>query len=73
MDIISRRKLYQISDDLKQLNNINRPQKNKSYVAGSTFSTWNVNFTSYDRELNFKVNTDSYAKYFYQTMTLFSL
>jgi len=64
MDIISRRKLYQISDDLKQLNNINRPQKNKSYVAGSTFSTWNVNFTSYDRELNFKVNTDSYAKIF---------
>ena len=62
IDIISRRKLKQISDDLSQLNNIKEPIKNISYLAGSTVSNWNVNFNTYSRETNYKINTDSYAK-----------
>ncbi len=62
IDIISRRKLLQISDDLQQLNNIKKPLKNKSYIAGNTYSLWSVDFTTFERELNYKINTDSYAK-----------
>jgi hypothetical protein len=62
IDIISRRKLKQISDDLGQLNNIKEPIKNISYTSGNTYSTWNVNFETYGRETNYKINTDSYAK-----------
>jgi hypothetical protein len=64
IDIISRRKLYQISEDLQQINNIKEPLKTVSYIAGNTYSTWNVNFSTYKRELNYKLNTDSYAKIF---------
>jgi hypothetical protein len=62
IDIISRRKLKQISDDLGQLNNIKEPIKNISYLAGNSASSWNVNFDTYGRETNYKINTDSYAK-----------
>lgn len=62
IDIISRRKLSQISDDLQQINNIKEPLKTISYIGGNTYSTWNVNFSTYKRELNYKLNTDSYAK-----------
>jgi hypothetical protein len=47
IDIKSRRKLIQISQDLQELNNIQR--------ARSEFYT-------YEREMNFKISTDSYAK-----------
>jgi hypothetical protein len=56
LDIISRRKLYQISEDLQELNNIQRARlKTKEVYIGSTF-------TNYEPELNFKISTDSYTK-----------
>ena len=61
-DIISRRKLYQISDDLQQLNLIQRPVKNTSYLGGSGTNLWFADYNQFQREMNFKVNTDSYAK-----------
>ena len=62
IDIISRRKLYQISDDLQQLNLIQRPVKSKDYLAGSGPNIWFADYNQFEREMNFKVNTDSYAK-----------
>ena len=56
MDIKSRRTLLQISKDLQELNNIQRGLlKKKSLVLGSEFH-------NYERDLNFKIPTDSYAK-----------
>lgn len=55
IDITSRRKLSQISEDLQELNNIQRPMSKVS-------STSNLSFTSYDSFLNFKIPTDSYTK-----------
>lgn len=54
LDIISRRKLYQISEDLQELNNI---QKTQSWLDDGVFK-----YSNYDNELNFKIPTDSYAK-----------
>lgn len=64
IDIISRRKLHQISSDLQYINNIQRPQNTIEYIGGTTQSLqlWNVSYTAYERDLNFKINTDSYAK-----------
>ena len=56
IDILSRRTLLQISQDLQELNNIQRPKsKLKEIVTGSTFY-------NYERELNYKISTDSYTK-----------
>lgn len=56
MDIKSRRTLLQISYDLQELNNIQRGLlKKKNLVLGSEFY-------NYERDLNFKIPTDSYAK-----------
>jgi len=56
IDIKSRRKLIQISQDLQELNNIQRARLRKeSILYGSEFYT-------YEREMNFKISTDSYAK-----------
>lgn len=56
LDIISRRKLHQISSDLQELNNIQRSKlKTTEIVIGSSYD-------NYERELNFKIPTDSYAK-----------
>ena len=55
IDITSRRRLSQISEDLQELNNIQRPMSKVS-------STSNLSFTSYDSFLNFKIPTDSYTK-----------
>jgi hypothetical protein len=55
IDIISRRKLVQISQDLQELNNIQRPLSRVS-------STNNISFTNYDSFLNYKISTDSYTK-----------
>jgi hypothetical protein len=55
IDINSRRKLSQISDDLQELNNIQRARlkkRNKIWLF----------FLHYERELNFKIPTDSYCK-----------
>ena len=57
VDIISRRKLHQISEDLQELNNIQRAKlktTNGLFIGSS--------FDNYERELNFKIPTDSYAK-----------
>jgi subtilisin-like proprotein convertase family protein len=56
IQIRSRRKLSQISRDLMEMNNIQRP---KSKV--STTKT-GASYSSYDRSLNAKIPTDSYAK-----------
>jgi hypothetical protein len=58
LDIISRRHLYQISQDLQELNNI---QKNKS--KSNSWQDQGVHiYETYENELNFKIPTDSYAK-----------
>ena len=58
LDIISRRHLSQISDDLQELNNIQRTKgKSNSWKDQGSFV-----YESYENELNFKIPTDSYAK-----------
>lgn len=52
ISILSRRTLGEISNDLNEINNIQTNIKNST--AG--------NFTIYEKELNFKFNTDSYTK-----------
>jgi subtilisin-like proprotein convertase family protein len=56
LDIISRRTLEQISGDLQELNNIQRRQSKTTEIhSGHTYD-------NYEREINFKMSTDSYAK-----------
>lgn len=59
IDIISRRTLKQISDDLQELNNIQRPLNEKSYNVSQSLI---ASFKTYEKMLNFRINTDSYAK-----------
>ena len=59
IDIISRRSLLKISEDLQELNNIHRSKLKTKYIANDT-----LGYNNYQRELNFKVPTDSYAKVF---------
>ena len=59
IDIISRRSLLQISDDLQELNNIQRAKLNTKHIVNDTFG-----YNNYQSELNFKLPTDSYAKAF---------
>lgn len=54
IDLASRKSLQQISEDLQELNNIHRPT--------NTVNTITSNFTSYERNFNFKYPTDSYYK-----------
>lgn len=58
IDITSRRTLKQISDDLQELNNI---QKGRFQRREIVYPPGNE-FYNYERELNFKIPTDSYAK-----------
>jgi hypothetical protein len=64
LDIVSRRKLIQISEDLKELNNIQRPlrKKRELSVDGTQLESNGHDYFTYEPELNFKLNTDSYAK-----------
>ena len=58
LDIISRRNLSQISDDLQELNNIQRTKgKSNSWKDQGAYI-----YDTYENELNFKIPTDSYAK-----------
>lgn len=57
IDIVSRRTLQQISDDLSILNNI---QKNKG--RSNSYMDMGDTYYNYENELNFKIPTDSYAK-----------
>ena len=64
VDIISRRKLSQISEDLQYLNNIQRPGRRKQEInpASTSLLPNGFDYVTYERELNFKIPTDSYAK-----------
>jgi len=56
IDIVSRRKLSQISYDLQELNNISKPRLQKrELITGKVYY-------NYERELTRKFPTDSYAK-----------
>jgi hypothetical protein len=57
IDILSRRTLLQISEDLQELNNIQRPRFNNRIIDNG-----NNNFYNYDRTTNYKISTDSYTK-----------
>ena len=58
LDIISRRHLSQISDDLQELNNIQRTKgKSNSWKDQGLYT-----YDTYENELNFKIPTDSYTK-----------
>lgn len=59
IDIVSRRSLLQISEDLQELNNIHRAKLSTKHISDDT-----LGYNNYQRELNFKVPTDSYAKAF---------
>ena len=59
IDIISRRSLLQISNDLQELNNIQKAKLSTKRIVNDTFG-----YNNYQSELNFKVPTDSYAKIF---------
>lgn len=56
IDIKSRRRLIQISNDLQELNNIHRAKLRKSNIIQ------NSEYNNFERENNFKIPTDSYAK-----------
>lgn len=60
LDITSRRKLSQISSDLQELNNIQRAKLKK--IGDKTPIVYGSSFYNYERELNFKISTDSYTK-----------
>jgi hypothetical protein len=64
IDIISRRKLKQISEDLNELNNIQRSLHNKREVKipNDDVVINGYNYFTYESELNKKFPTDSYAK-----------
>jgi hypothetical protein len=59
IDIISRRSLLQISEDLQEMNNIQRAKLGVKHIVNDT-----LGYNNYQSELNFKVPTDSYAKVF---------
>lgn len=59
IDILSRRTLSQISDDLQVLNNIQRSSTNRMLLI-PTYET--DSFVNLNNELNFKFSTDNYAK-----------
>jgi hypothetical protein len=58
IDILSRRTLLQISQDLQELNNIQRPRFLSKLIVDNSDN----NFYNYDRTTNYKISTDSYTK-----------
>jgi hypothetical protein len=64
IDILSRRNLLQISEDLQELNNIQRPRFNNRIIDNSSLNdnSYDNNFYNYDRTTNYKISTDSYTK-----------
>ena len=76
VDIVSRRKLSQISEDLQYLNNIQRSSRRKQEInpASTSLTPNGYDYYTFERELNFKIPTDSYAKILLSdAMTLESL
>jgi len=62
IDILSRRTLQKISDDLQYINRLQRPNWKISDSYDSTLSAVLGTYSNYETELNFKVPTDSYCK-----------
>jgi len=64
IDIISRRKLSQISEDLQELNNIHRPKRKKQELVASGLNVIGNghDYWIYEREMNQKISTDSYLR-----------
>lgn len=65
LDIVSRRTLKQISDDLQELNNIQRAKLSSETwqdEADGDLQTGGFRYYNYERDLNYKIPTDSYAK-----------
>ncbi len=59
IDISSRRSLQQISEDLQEMNNMHKAKLSTKHIASDE-----LGYKNYQRELNYKVPTDSYAKIF---------
>ena len=59
LNIISRRKLGQISQDLQELNNIHKANLRKVDLSSNIY---NSSFSVHEREMSYKIPTDSYAK-----------
>jgi uncharacterized protein (TIGR02145 family) len=64
IDIVSRRKLKQISDDLQEMNNIQRPKRKKQELTASGMNVIGNghDYWIYEREMNQKISTNSYLK-----------
>jgi len=64
IDIISRRKLKQISEDLQEMNNIQRPKNKKQELvaSGMNVKANGHDYYVYEREMNQKISTNSYLK-----------
>ena len=62
IDILSRRTLGQISNDLQYINRVHRPQWLISESYDFTLNTILSTYSNYETDLNFKVPTDSYCK-----------
>jgi uncharacterized protein (TIGR02145 family) len=67
IDIVSRRSLLQISNDLQELNNIHRPKRKKVELKVSSLNPTDVSanghdYYVYEREMNNKLSSDSYLR-----------
>lgn len=62
LNIISRRKLGQISQDLQELNNIHRANLRKVDLKDKNNQSYSSSFSVHEREMSYKIPTDSYAK-----------
>ena len=63
IDIKSRRKLQQISDDLQYINRLQRPYADAEGTKWSEISIEpGYSYTNYETDINFKISTDSYTK-----------
>jgi hypothetical protein len=62
IDLLSRRTLKQISDDLQYINRLQRPQWKISDSYDQSLNVIVSTYSSYETDINFKVPTDSYCK-----------
>ena len=63
VDILSRRTLQQISDDLQYINRLHRPEWLVSEAYNSlSFGNIGGTWSNYETDINFKIPTDSYTK-----------
>lgn len=64
IDINSRRKLSEISEDLQYINNIHRPKNTTSNTYDIDNTPGNIigTYSNYEQNIGFKIPTDSYTK-----------